>query len=314
MKKILTSFVVFPVALMLSAQESNVPVITITGTKFPFTIMQQWIDAYSKIHPEVRFELSKAIPLDSAELMIAAHAFNPGELKNDEAIVAVNRYAQLPIVNSYRPGLKDLQQKGFTQTDMGNIYFNPNAGNTAGDSFTVYKRDKNVCATRSFTENVTGTQEDMKGKFVTGDDRALSAAVKNDVNGISYNNLGLVYNIQTRKIADSISIVPIDLNGNGVIDKEENNYATLDAVLDLINATHTNKIPQENVNIVFKKNSISKTALSFLQWIITEGQQYNRTYGFMDLDKNIAADEQAFLATVALNKNSAAVPLSKLPK
>ena len=65
--------------------------------------MQQWIDAYSQTHPGLTFQLSKAIPLDSADLMIAAHAFRPGELINDEAIIAVNRYAQLPIVKCQPP-------------------------------------------------------------------------------------------------------------------------------------------------------------------------------------------------------------------
>jgi hypothetical protein len=39
----------------------------------------------------------------------------------------------------------------------------------------------------------------------------LSAAVKNDVNGISYNNLALIYDLQTRKVADSIAVIPVDL-------------------------------------------------------------------------------------------------------
>jgi ABC-type phosphate transport system substrate-binding protein len=46
----------------LAASTRHTKVIKITGTKFPFAIMQQWIEAYNKIHPEIKFELSKAIP------------------------------------------------------------------------------------------------------------------------------------------------------------------------------------------------------------------------------------------------------------
>jgi phosphate transport system substrate-binding protein len=106
---------------------------------------------------------------------------------------------------------------------------------------------------RSFTESIIGKQATMYGTSVTGDDRALSVAVKNDLTGISYNNLGLVYNITTRKVADSIAIIPIDLNENGTIDNNENNYATLDNLLDFIDKTNNNKIPQEYVNVVFNK-------------------------------------------------------------
>lgn len=297
MKTIFTVLVLLVLIQTVNAQSTNAPVIKITGTKFPFEIMQQWINAYTQVHPEVKFELSKAIPADSADLMIAAHAFRPGELKDEQAIIAVNTYAQLPIVNSNRPDLQALQQKGFTQQDLKNIFFSSEENKTdaLNNPVTIYKRDKNVCATRSFAENVTGIQKDIYGIAVTGDDRSLSAAVRNDLTGISYNNLGLVYNIQSRKVADSIAVIPIDINENGVIDSNEKNYATLDNVLDFIEQTGSKKIPQENVNIVFNKRSVNKNALDFLQWIITEGQQYNRQFGFLSLDKNVVLQQQHLL-------------------
>ena len=306
MKKILVFLSFILLFLTANTQSNNTSVIKITGTKFPFAIMQKWIDTYSKTHPGVVFELSKSIPLDSADLMIAAHAFKPRELKDEVTIVAVNRYAQLPIVNSNRIDLKHLQQKGFTQQDLKNIFFADKENKTDGlnNPFTIYKRNKKVCASRSFAENVTGSQLEIYGVGVTGDDRSLSAAVKNDLNGISYNNLGLVYNIQTRKVADSIAVIPIDINENGAIDSDEKNYSTLDSVLDFLYKTKSTKIPQENVNVVFNKNNPNKAAIDFLKWIITEGQQYNRVYGFLNLDKSVAREEQAFLNTILKNNNN----------
>lgn len=289
----------FVFAQSVHAQPTNKTVIKITGTKFPFDIMQQWINAYTKIHPAVQFELSKNISPDSAELMIAAHAFKSGELKEDQAIVAVNRYAQLPVVNISRTDLHALQQKGFTQHDLNNIYFN--ADDKSTNAFAVYKRNKNVCATRSFAENVTGSQQDIKGTLVNGDDKALLAAVKNDVNGISYNNLGFIYNIETRKPADSIALIPMDLNANGRIDDNEKVYTTLDELLDFLSENTAAAIPQENVNIVFSKKNISKPAIDFLQWIITEGQQYNRHYGFLSLDKAVVLQQQHLLSMYESN-------------
>ncbi len=303
MKKIFFLFVSGIILINSHAQTTDV--IKITGTKFPFEIMQQWIDVYSKTYPAIHFELSKAIPSDSADLMIAAHGFRQGELKDNEVAIAINRYAQLPIANSNRSDLKTLQQKGFTQQDLKNIYFNAQQNKTDGlnEPVTIYRRDKNVCASRSFSENVTGKQLDVAGELVNGDDRALSNAVKNDVNGISYNNLGLIYNIKTRKVADSIAVIPIDLNENGKIDTDENIYATLDNVLDFLSTSTNNNIPQDNVNIVFNKNTISKNALNFLSWIITQGQQYNRSYGFLNLDETIIQQEQQQLIVLLKHIN-----------
>jgi phosphate transport system substrate-binding protein len=101
--------------------------------------------------------------------------------------------------------------------------------------------------------------------------------------------------LQTRKIADSLAVVPIDLNDNGIVDNNEKIYASLDDVLDFISTTGNKAIPQENVNIVINKNKISKDALQFLQWIITEGQQYNRHFGFMNLDKTVVSEQLSFI-------------------
>src|SRR6478736_6708335 len=143
MKKI--SCLVVLSLLLIVANAQTTTVIKITGTKFPFEIMQQWIDTYSKTHPGAQFQLSKSIPLDSAELMIAAHAFKQGELNDDLVLIALNRYAQLPIANVNRKDLQALQQKGFTQQDLRNIYFNAqqNKADALNETVTVYRRDKN---------------------------------------------------------------------------------------------------------------------------------------------------------------------------
>jgi phosphate transport system substrate-binding protein len=297
MKRIISLMLLMVLTVFVHAQS---PVIKITGTKFPFEIMQRWIDAYTQSHPNVKFQLSKAIPVDSAELFIAAHAFRQGELKDNEVLISLNHYAQLPIANIKRKDLQALQQKGFTQQDLQNIYFNAqNKTDGLSEPVTVYRRDKKVCASRSFSENVTGKQLDVAGELVNGDDRALSAAVKNDVNGISYNNLSLIYNLKTRKVADSIAVIPIDLNGNGKIDADENIYATLDDVLNFLSASNNNIIPQDNVNIVINKTTVSKNALDFISWIITQGQQYNQSSGFLSLDKTVVLQEQKLLSSLA---------------
>ncbi len=305
MKKVLGLFLFNAILLSAQAQTNN-NVIRITGTKFPFDIMQKWIDLYSQTHPGIQFRLSKAIPTDSADLLIAAHSFREGELNKDQVKIAVNRYAQLPVVNSNRADLKALQEKGFTKEDLQDIYFRQSQQKS--DIFhtaaNVYRRDKNVCASRSFAENVTGVQSDVAGTLVNGDDKVLLNAVKQDVNGISYNNLGLIYNLQTRQVADSIAVVPIDLNENGKIDPNENIYGNLDVVLNYLVKTKDKTIPQDDVNIVINKKTISKNALQFVSWIVSQGQQYNRSYGFLDLDK-VAADKDQQLVQELMQEQAA---------
>ncbi|WP_018614727.1 hypothetical protein [Segetibacter koreensis] len=61
-------------AMLLTSRAQTKDVIRITGTRFPFEIVQKWIEVYRQTHPNVQFQLSKSVPADSADLIIAAHA------------------------------------------------------------------------------------------------------------------------------------------------------------------------------------------------------------------------------------------------
>ena len=53
-------------------------------------------------------------------------------------------------------------------------------------------------------------------------DPGLAQAVKKDVTGIGYNNLAYLYDLKTRKQVAGVHALPIDVNGNGKIDADEN--------------------------------------------------------------------------------------------
>jgi len=148
----------------------------------------------------------------------------------------------------------------------------------------------------------------LRGHGVKGDDQDLAKAVKKDINGFSFNNLGFIYDINTRKQVVSIAIIPIDLNENGKIDADEKIYSTLDDVLNYAEKTKNPKLPAENVNAIFRKNS-RKDVTDFLQWILTKGQQYDHEYGFLHLDASIAESERQLL--LSFNQGYSCAPSAR---
>jgi len=281
MKKLLLFFVA-GLSLLATAQGQPGSVIRITGTRLVYPLFQKWADEYTKLHPGTRFIVSKA-PADSADLVIVSHKLGANDVKEGWTSMVVARYVQLPVVNDRRRDVAALQSKGFDDPTFRQVYFSDPSGLF---QYTVYKRQQPACASISFANHFGSEQKDIKGVGVAGDDKDLLNAVKRDTNGISYNNLGFLYDLKTRRPVDSIAIIPIDLNGNGKIDQEESFYGSLDQVIDVVEKTHHPKIPLEDVHVLFRENAGNKDLIAFLQWAVTKGQAYDHAYGFINLNKN----------------------------
>lgn len=282
-------------AAMVTAQSAT---IRITGTRFTFPVFNIWASVYRQAHPEVNIVIASGIAADSADILIASHILKQGDVKDGQTGLALGRYVQLPVVNSARKDLEKIIEKGFTDETVKEIYFTDSAQRPADVTtpFTVYKRQKAACSSVSFANHFGGEHKDIKGIGVAGDDVDLLASVKRDVNAVSHNSLGIIYNLTTRKINDSIAIVPIDLNENGQIDAAEKMYSTVDNVVAFAEKTNHPKIPIENINVIFSKTSNRKAVADFLSWVITKGQQFNHDFGLLNLAPAIVEEEQKILA------------------
>ncbi len=291
------------VTTMSKAQTSST--LRITGTRFTFPVFKKWADEYRKIHPEVSIIISSGIPADSADILIASHILKPGDVKEGQASIALARYVQLSVVNSARPDINTVTRKGFTDVAFRQIYFTDTTAGANGfnSPFTVYKRQKAACSSVAFANHFGSEHEDIKGRAVAGDDQDLLEAVKADVNAVSHNSLGIIYNIQTRKVNDSIAIMPIDLNENGKIDADEKIYSTLDGVLSFVEKTNHPKIPTENVNVIFSATKNHQQVTDFLSWIITKGRQFNHHFGLLNLSASSTKESQNLLAKTTVLKS-----------
>jgi phosphate transport system substrate-binding protein len=249
--------------------------------------MQQWANEFHQQHPDITFQIGANQPGETVDLQIISHSLGEKDLAGGKSYVALARYIQLPVVNKERKDLPDLISRGFSDKAIKNIYF---AGNTNENSsqeenpFTVYTRSKPACASISFAQHFGHEQKDISGIGVNGDDRDLLTAIKRDINGLSYNNLGFIYNLQTRQVTDSIAIVPIDLNDNGKIDGNEKIYGTIDEVIAFQEKNNHPRIPVEFVYVVYQKAQSKEATDAFINWIITKGQDYNNDYGFLTLN------------------------------
>lgn len=288
--------VVSVIALFAVAVEAQT--VNISGTRLTYPLVRKWISEFSKDYPQIKVQITHGAPADSIDISILAFQFDrESVLKTNKEAVVIAQYVQLPIANSKRPDLKQLQGKGFTESDFKKIYFEAKTPTEPQGKapIVVYKREKPACAAKSFAQHYGSNANNAPGIGVSGDDSDLSKAVKNDVNGLSYNNLGFIYNIQRRLVNDSLAVVPLDLNENGKIDAYEKIYTTLDDVVNFVEKTRHPKIPTDGVNAIFRKDNPNKNAGIFLQWVLSKGAAFNHEWGFVNPEKENLAKQQQIL-------------------
>jgi phosphate transport system substrate-binding protein len=289
---ILTFFLIVTVASVNAQIKPDKGTVKLRGTRLTYPLVNKWIAEFNKEYPGIKVQITPDAPKDSIDFSIASYKLTKDDLPENREGISLTRYVQLPVANSKRPGLQELQAKGFKEEDFRKLYFTKSPATLGKIPATVYTRDKPACATKTFATHYGAVYKDINGIPVKGDDQDLANAVKKDVNALSYNNLGFIYDLKTRKIQDGLAIIPIDVNENGKVDENEKIYSTLDKVISYLEKTDNSKFIIESVNVIFDKDSKNKAAGTFVNWVLNKGQKFNHEYGFLNLkDAQKTADK-----------------------
>lgn len=317
MKRKISAVLLLVVAITFNslAQKAENGKIIITGSRFTYPLLEKWIAEFKKHYPEVPFRIiARGGPnVDSANLVINAHVLKPEEIRPGYKVVNISKYSLLPVANAKNPGLKEWANSGIKEKQFKKLFFekvDPLAPKkeekkTAPSVFkpVLYTRLEKACAPTTFAKNFGFEQADILGKQIGGDDKHLITAIERDTNGVTYNNLGLIYDLGTRKVKTGLAVVPLDLNGNGKLDTDENFYASLDDVIDRLEKKKYSEIVTEYVNISYPAtvDASNKNLTLFINWVLENGQQYNHDFGFLNFEKETLIQQKELLS-FSLNK------------
>jgi phosphate transport system substrate-binding protein len=297
MKFIKSSFAALLISISVFSQKAENGKIIITGSRFTYPLVEKWIAEFSKEYPEIPFRIIPrgGVNTDSANLVINAHKLKQEEIKGGNYVVNIGKYALLPVANAKNPLVPEWKKKGIKEKTFKKLFFlkydpyaeiedKPKEKNVYKP--TVYTRAQKACAPITFATHYGFNQEDILGKPIGGDDKHLITAIEKDTNGITYNSLVNIYDLNTREVKNKLSIIPIDLNGNGKLDAEENFYEKLDDVISKLETQKIPEIPVEYINISYPSQIIesNKNISIFLDWVLTKGQKYTHELGFLDFE------------------------------
>jgi len=312
MKKILLKWHMVPVliiaALLVSSFVKPVPpkpvsddlegTISISGAFALYPITVKWADEFKKLHPKVTFNISaggagKGITDALSGLVdigLASRDIDPSEVKKGAYTIYVTKDAVVPTFNTANPDAAAILAKGVKRAQFNDIFVSGNIKNwkqLAGKvdvPIHVYTRSDAAGAAETWAKYFGKKQEDLLGVGVYGDP-GLAQAVKKDVTAIGFNNLAYLYDLKTRKQVAGVHALPIDVNGNGKIDPDENFYETIDQLTAAIGEGKYPSPPARNLGFLFKGKPRKKELIEFVKFVLTTGQKDVDESGYIALSK-----------------------------
>jgi len=272
--------------------------ITISGAFALYPLTVKWAEEFEKLHPRVTVNVSAGGAgkgmTDALSKMVDLGMFSKSVSPEEQAKgawwIAVAKDAVLPTINAHNPVLTDLKKKGLTLQKFYDIFISGKiktwgqaVGGSSRDEMYVFTRSDACGAAEMWAKYLKGKkQEDLLGLGVNGDP-GVADAVRRTPEGIGFNNLGFVFEMKTRKIYAGLDVIPIDLNGNGIIDPDENFYGSMDQVMKAINEGKYPSPPARELFFVSGGKPSNKLVRTFLKWIMTDGQKFVNEAGYVSI-------------------------------
>jgi phosphate transport system substrate-binding protein len=298
----------------------NENTIKISGANALQPMMQVWADEYHKIHPEINIDVGgggagKGMTEALAGVVnIGMYSQEISQNNIDDGVfwVSVAADAVVATMNDQNPVKDILLTKGVTRQQLEDIFthtyetrtiktWGQLAGNASlsTERIWVFTR-QDSCGAASMWALYLGNylQDNFSSTADTAviEDAPLLNEIKKNTYGIGYNNINTVYNMSSKLPYEGTLPIPLDLNENGIIDENESFYANNTEITTAIKNHVYPWPPARNLHLV-TKDEFTGAAKNFVHWILTDGQQYISSSGYIQLSQEALAEQLQYLTS-----------------
>lgn len=273
--------------------------ITISGAFALYPLVVKWAEEFRQENPGVRIDISAGgagkgmtdALAKVADLGMVSRDIYPAEIEKGAVAFAVAKDAVVPTISVENPLYNEIMKKGLSREAAQELWIRGNYKNwedllerTGNTSLHVYTRSDACGAAETWAAWFGAKQEDLGGTAVFGDP-GLAMAVQKDKLGIGYNNLSYAYDEKSRKTNPGIAIIPMDVDGNGIIEDHELFYDTKDQVIQAIMDDKYPSPPARDLYLVSNGTPDKPEVIAFIQYILTRGQEHNVPSGYISLSQ-----------------------------
>lgn len=286
-------------ATACASQKKKDQTISMSGAFALYPLAVKWAEVYQKEHPEIRFNISgggagKGMAdalAGTVDLGMFSREIAQEEKKKGVWWVGLTIDAVVPTISSENPFLETLRSNGLSRDQFKAVFIDGSVhtwgallGVSGKGELNVFTRSDACGAAETWARYLGGKQENLLGIGVYGDP-GLADAVAKDQFSIGFNNTIYAYDVKTGKKRRGMEIIPIDINGNGQIDAEENFYDTFQGVLNAIATGRYPSPPARELYFVSDGKPRKQAVLDFIRWCLTEGQDYVTEAGYVPINR-----------------------------
>lgn len=295
----LMSFLEHPAGLFhpknQESQTQDQNIVVVTGARFAYPLIEHWIEAYSKVNPDVQVIIESRGTTDPLKVDIIAEVLDPGdELRKGREYIYVARYAVLPVANSTSSLARTYTEKGLNTDLIKQIFFDDmftdkSKQKTIDAPYTVYTRLQKAGVPTVFSNFFGYEQKDLKGIAIAGADVHLLRALLRDSLAVTYLPLPLIYHPDSRDLVEGLAVLPVDINGNKKVSDDEKIYHTIDSVIETLESRDQDKvsnIPIGYLHLSVDKRQATEEAIDFMRWVNEHGQEHLHTFGYLTAEAN----------------------------
>jgi phosphate transport system substrate-binding protein len=283
--------------------------ISVSGAFALYPMMTVWVDEFTKIHPDVQFDVQgggagKGMTdtiAGAVDIGMISRTIKPEEEAQNIFWVSVTKDAVFPIISAENPAAADIIAKGISKDTFKKIFITGEFktwGEVIGkpeikDEIHVYTRS-DACGAGEMWAKFSGgkVQDDIKAIGVNGEPALVDTVIKDPL-GIGYSNLNSVFDMKSGSLIPGTIVPPVDINANGQADADEY-YKTKDEAVGAV-ASEKYPSPPARFENLATKGKPSGLTLTFIQWILTDGQQYLGQAGYVPLTPEQQAESLAKL-------------------
>ena len=260
-----------------------------------YNLSIKWAEEYNKVYPDKKIKVTNVSDSKMAGSLIEKG--NNGFVSsayysevNSESLwkVIVGRDVIVPVINSKNPYLNEISQHGISPEALASFLNNKDSKNWG----TLMKNNQNSPVhyywinDESVSKGLAGflkTDPTKQEGIKVENGESMIAAIQKDPLAIGFCKMVNIIDFNKQTIAENIKLLPLDRNGNGMIDYNEKIY---DDFNGFSRGVWIGKYPKtlfSNIYSVSLNPPNNETEIAFMKWVLTDGQQFLYNNGYTDL-------------------------------
>jgi glycine cleavage system H lipoate-binding protein/ABC-type phosphate transport system substrate-binding protein len=289
--------------------------ITIQCSPDLYDLTSKWAGEYEKLNPGVGIKVVQNTEISKSSILnekgnLFFFSDESSASFNNEGVwkMVVGRDAIVPIINSKNPLLKEINEQGISSDDLARLFKNPadlqwgTILDKANEAPLHYYKTVDA-SVNSRVEAFLNQEQIPEVGTIVSDGKEMIASIQKDPNGFGFCRMKDLFDLNGQNIPDNIMLLPIDKNGNGRLDKFEMIYHDQ---ASFMRGFWIGKYPAAlsgNIYSVSAAKPASEAEVAFLQWVLTDGQQYLNQNGYFDLAYSERVAKVGLLANNKIETN-----------